>query len=212
MVVSEKVRAEMSLLGLDVSAHVVDFYKDLLREIGAVPAKNLLAQRSNAQVWVAGVKVAIQSPPVRSGRRVIFVTLDDSTGPVDAAFFDDVQEHYSSTLFGSWLLVVRGQLRRSGPKGVSMRATGCWDLGQVRNLWKDEGIEAVRELLTADPRESSGSEKQAGQAGLSKVLVHASGFRQSPYADIAPAGASVNRPGTQAPSKLWHSSPGASGW
>ncbi len=218
MAVSEKVRAEMSLLGLDVSAHVVDFYKDLLREIGAVPAKNLLAQRSNAQVWVAGVKVAIQSPPVRSGRRVIFVTLDDSTGPVDAAFFDDVQEHYSPTLFGSWLLVVRGELRRSGPKGVSMRATGCWDLGQVRTLWKHEGIEAVRELLTADPRESSessgssGSDKQAGQAGPSKVLVHASGFRQSPYADIAPAGASVNRPGTQAPSKLWHSSPGASGW
>lgn len=202
MGVAEKVRAEVSLLGLDVSAHVVDFYKDLLREIGAVPAKNLLRQRSNAQVWVAGVKVAIQSPPIRSGRRVIFVTLDDSTGPVDAAFFDDVQEHYSSTLFGSWLLVVRGQLRRSGPKGISMRATGCWDLGEVRALWKHEGIEAVRALLASEPEAST--EPQTP----SKVLVHASGFRQSPYADIAPAGSPVG----SAPSKLWHSSPGASGW
>jgi len=213
MGIAEKVRAEMSLLGLDVSAHVVDFYKDLLREIGAVPSKDLLAQRSGSQVWVAGVKVAIQSPPVRSGRRVIFVTLDDSTGPIDAAFFDDVQEHYSSTLFGSWLLIVRGQLRRAGPRGVSMRATGCWDLGQIRRLWKDEGFDAVREELTFEPESQT---LQTQETGLHKVLVHASGFRQSPYADIAPAGTPLDRPagssnGT-APSKLWHSSPGASGW
>ena len=209
MSVAERVRAEMSVLSLDVSAHVVDFYKDLLSEIRAIAAKDLLAQRSGSQVWVAGVKVAIQSPPVRSGRRVIFVTLDDSTGPIDAAFFDDVQEHYAPTLFGSWLLIVRGYLRRSGPRGISMRATGCWDLGEVRRLWKDEGLDAVRDLLT---EERSGVDKVEPD----KVLVHASGFRQSPYADIAPAGASgpaLGRPGAStAPSKLWHSSPGASGW
>jgi error-prone DNA polymerase len=39
------------------------------------------------------------------------------------------------------------------------------------------------------------------------VLVHASGFRQSPYADVLPAGGSV----AAAPRKLWHSSPGSSG-
>jgi error-prone DNA polymerase len=37
--------------------------------------------------------------------------------------------------------------------------------------------------------------------------VYASGFAQSPYVDIAPAG---TRPGS-APRKLWHSSPGSSG-
>jgi error-prone DNA polymerase len=41
-----------------------------------------------------------------------------------------------------------------------------------------------------------------------RVLVHASGFRQSPYADIKPAGADAGKP----PAKLWHSSPGSSGW
>ncbi len=209
MGVADRVRAEMSVLGLDVSAHVVDFYKDLLSDIRAVAAKDLLTRRSGSRVWVAGVKVAIQSPPVRSGRRVIFVTLDDSTGPIDAAFFDDVQEHYAPTLFGSWLLIVRGVLRRSGPRGISMRATGCWDLGEVRRLWKDEGLDAVRELLTEEP---------AGDEPITpdKVLVHPSGFRQSPYADIAPAGTfgtALGKPPTStAPSKLWHSSPGASGW
>ena len=33
------------------------------------------------RVLVAGVKVATQTPPIRSGRRVVFLTLDDGTGP-----------------------------------------------------------------------------------------------------------------------------------
>jgi error-prone DNA polymerase len=57
------------------------------------------------------------------------------------------------------------------------------------------------------------------------VLVHASGFRQSPYADVKPPGEDV-RDGRKlgkkapakdalrdpkAPRKLWHASPGSSG-
>jgi len=67
-----------------------------------------------------------------------------------------------------------------------------------------------------------------------RVLVHASGFRQSPYADIKPQGVDAADTRAQAaareaekreaekadkqadrkppPSKLWHSSPGSSGW
>ncbi len=77
---------------------------------------------------MAGVKVATQTPPIRSGRRVVFLTLDDATGPVDATFFEDAQGPYAATVFHSWLLVVRGELRRTGRRGVSLRATGCWEL------------------------------------------------------------------------------------
>jgi error-prone DNA polymerase len=52
-----------------------------------------------------------------------------------------------------------------------------------------------------------------------RVLVHASGFKQSPYADVKPAGddpAAVPKQApaarTRAPGKLWHASPGSSGW
>ena len=51
-----------------------------------------------------------------------------------------------------------------------------------------------------------------------RVLVHASGFKQSPYADVKPAGddpsaaPKVPAAHTEAPGKLWHSSPGSSGW
>ena len=94
-------------------------------------ATTCCARRSKAELLVAGVKVATQTPPIRSGRRVIFLTLDDATGPVDATFFEDAQGPYAATVFHSWLLVVRGELRRTGRRGVSLRATGCWELPEL---------------------------------------------------------------------------------
>ena len=147
----ERMRAELEILGLDASRHVVDSYAEFLDALGVVRSRDLLTRRSKSELLVAGVKVATQTPPIRSGRRVIFLTLDDATGPVDATFFEDAQGPYAATVFHSWLLVVRGELRRTGYKGVSLRATGCWELPVLAALWQREGIEAVREQLAVIP-------------------------------------------------------------
>jgi error-prone DNA polymerase len=213
----------------------------MLAALGVTWSRDLLSRRSKSELLVAGVKVATQTPPIRSGRRVIFLTLDDGTGPVDATFFEDAQGPYAATLFSSWLLVVRGELRRTGPRGVSLRATGCWELPVLHDHWQRAGLagvdDAMRQLppgfadgeLTseqtmrgaAESRSTrpvmaspplSGSESAdtgptAGGMGRRRVLVHASGFRQSPYADIRPAGDDTK----SVPRSLWHRSPGSPG-
>ena len=126
MSVGDRVQAELSVLGLDVTSHLIGFYVPMLRELGAVRSTNLLGCRSQQEVLVAGVKVATQTPPIKSGRRVIFLTLDDTTGLSDATFFEDVQGPYASTVFGAWLLVVKGIMKRTGPRGRSLRATAAW--------------------------------------------------------------------------------------
>ncbi len=249
MTAGESVRAELDVLGMDVSHHVLDFYRPMLADLGVVPARDLLAQRSQSEVWVAGVKVATQTPPIRSGRRVVFLTLDDSTGPVDATFFEDAQDPYASTVFAGWLLMVRGLIRRTGPRGLSIRATGCWDLGVVHEVWQAHGRPGVGQYVGSFPTVDTtrrpaaqvvdvpvaGDAKAGDAPGRSpvgigrtaaggmgqrrRVLVHASGFKQSPYADVKPAGddpAAVPKQApaarTRAPGKLWHASPGSSGW
>ncbi len=188
---SDRVRAELDILGLDASRHVVDFHKPFLDRLGVTRSADLLSARSRSELLVAGVKVATQTPPIRTGRRVIFLTLDDTTGPVDATFFEDVQGPYAATVFGSWLLVVRGELRRTGRRGVSLRATGAWDLGTLSDLWRSGGMDAVHEEIDRVPlgfgAAADGSDRS--DRGPSRVMVHTSGFRMSPYADIKPAGA-----------------------
>jgi error-prone DNA polymerase len=151
MSASERVRAELEILGLDVSRHVVQAYDPFLDALGVTRSADLLTRRSRSELLVAGVKVATQTPPIRSGRRVVFLTLDDSTGPVDATFFEDVQGPYAATVFHSWLLVVRGELRRTGRRGVSLRATGCWELPALHEAWQHGGLDAVRDLMAAVP-------------------------------------------------------------
>ena len=222
----ERVRAELDILGLDASAHIIDFYAPMLQALGVTRSAQLLGQRSRSELWVAGVKVATQTPPIRSGRRVVFLTLDDSTGPVDATFFEDVQDPYAATVFHSWMLLVRGILRRTGAKGVSLRATGAWELSGLWEAWGRGGLDGVHAALSeADeqgaPHRSDAADGMGGSRR--RVLVHASGFKQSPYADVKPAGGDVRdsrklpmeghaipEEGTP-PRKLWHASPGSSG-
>jgi error-prone DNA polymerase len=226
---TERVRAELDILGMDVSRHVLDFYAPMLQAIGITRSVDLMKRRSRSELLVAGVKVATQTPPIRTGRRVVFLTLDDATGPVDATFFEDVQGPYAATVFSSWLLVVRGELRRTGPNGVSLRATGAWELSELLQLWNAAGTDAVLDLIDSSPAPGRGLPSGAGSVlvpdaadtdpaghdtagtaggmGRRRVLVHPSGFRQSPYADVKPPGESTKAP----PRKLWHSSPGSSG-
>jgi error-prone DNA polymerase len=200
----ERLRAELEILGLDVSSHVVDRYTEFLDELGVTRSSDLLQRRSKADLLVAGVKVATQTPPVRSGRRVVFLTLDDATGPVDATFFEDAQGPYAATVFGSWLLVVRGELRRTGYRGVSLRATGAWELPALHDLWQREGMAAVHEAIEMVPQGFTAPAQQ-------RVLTHSSGFQMSPYADVKPAGDAVKGPMTEVARKLWHRSPGSPG-
>jgi error-prone DNA polymerase len=206
MTTLERMRAELEILGLDVSQHAVAAYDPFLDALGVTRSRDLLRRRSRAELLVAGVKVATQTPPVRSGRRVVFLTVDDGTGPIDATFFDDAQGPWAATVFSSWLLLVRGELRRTGRRGVSVRATGAWDLPAVHALWQQarsgaDGVALVRAELARVP-ESRGEEP-----GGRRVLVHPSGFRVSPYADTRPAG----DPARDVARHLWHRSPGSPG-
>ncbi|MGH2704585.1 MAG: DNA polymerase III subunit alpha [Actinomycetota bacterium] len=134
---SERVSAELEVLGLDASSHVLSFYEEQLRGLGWTPAAKLRTLRGGAGVVVAGVKVATQTPPVRSGRRVLFLTLEDGTGQADITFFEEAQAKYARRVFDGWILAVRGTVRRTGARGVSVLGEEVLDLRAVsgRKLW-----------------------------------------------------------------------------
>jgi len=237
--VQEKMKAELEILGLDASQHVVDSYAELLDALGVTRSRDLLHRRSRAELLVAGVKVATQTPPIRSGRRVIFLTLDDATGPVDATFFEDVQGPYAATVFHSWLLVVRGELRRTGRRGVSLRATGAWELPALAAIWQREGIEAVHAFMAVLPDGFAGAGEEAvtgaAESRSSRPVMATpdlEGARPDPTAKGAAGGMGRRRvllhssgfalspyadvkpagePTKEVARKLWHRSPGSPG-
>ncbi|WP_142064545.1 DNA polymerase III subunit alpha [Pseudarthrobacter sp. B4EP4b] len=130
----ENVRAELDLMAVDVSSHLMESHRPTLDRLGVTSADQLLSLRNGTEVLVAGVRVATQTPPMRGGRRVVFISIDDGTGCIDSVFFHEAQENAGMLLFGTRLLLIRGTTRRTGPRGISISASMAWDLSRTETL------------------------------------------------------------------------------
>ncbi|MDQ1071808.1 DNA polymerase III subunit alpha [Streptomyces canus] len=200
----EKLSAELGVLSMDVSRNLMDDHREFLEELGVVSARRLREARHGEAVLVAGAKAATQTPPIRSGKRVIFTTLDDGTGLVDLAFFDDSHDACAHTVFHSWLLLVRGVVQRRGPRSLSVVGAAAWNLAELVELRDGEGLDAVAARLAEPVPERSGDANGDPTGG--RRIQMPTGYELHPWADLRPAG--------QEPSqirKLWHQSPGSAG-
>ena len=197
---AEKLSAELGVLSMDASRNLMDDHRAFLDELGVVSARRLRETRHGETVLVAGAKAATQTPPIRSGKRVIFSTLDDGTGLVDLAFFDDSHDACAHTVFHSWLLLVRGVVQRRGPRSLSVVGAAAWNLAELVELRAEGGLDEVAKRL-AQPLPEGGGDSAHGRR-----IQMPTGYEMNPWADLRPAG--------QEPSqvrKLWHQSPGSAG-
>ncbi|AQS70362.1 DNA polymerase III subunit alpha [Streptomyces pactum] len=224
---AERLSAELGVLSMDASRNLMDDHRTFLNELGVVSAKRLREARHGETVLVAGAKAATQTPPIRSGRRVIFSTLDDGTGLVDLAFFDDSHDACAHTVFHSWLLLVRGVVQRRGPRSLSVVGSAAWNLADLLEVRREEGLEGVAARLAGTGgtqggdlgdgparRRLAGSDGQPAPAGSAaqdpmerqRSIRMSTGYEMHPWADLRPAGE-----GPAVGRKLWHRSPGSAG-
>ncbi|GAA0294350.1 DNA polymerase III subunit alpha [Streptomyces turgidiscabies] len=177
----EALSAELSTLGIDVSRHLMEHHHRLLREIGATDAAHLAGLRAGQRVLVAGVRASTQTPPIASGKRVIFVTLEDGSGLVDLAFFEDSHPACAYTVFHSGLLLVRGTVQVRGTRRTVVGSM-AWDLDEIAAARRDNGPEAALALLGAARPHPTPAQPQRTLANGT------TGARLHPYADLQPAG------------------------
>ncbi|MFE2265955.1 DNA polymerase III subunit alpha [Streptomyces griseosporeus] len=203
---AERLSAELGVLSMDASRNLMDDHREFLRELGVVSARRLREARHGETVLVAGAKAATQTPPIRSGKRVIFSTLDDGTGLVDLAFFDDSHDACAHTVFHSWLLLVRGVVQRRGPRSLSVVGSAAWNLAELVELRAEGGLEEVAARLAERPVPQEPAEDPAG----GRRIRMPTGYELHPWADLRPAGQEASQ-GPSTVRKLWHQSPGSAG-
>nr|WP_202458651.1 DNA polymerase III subunit alpha [Streptomyces sp. SID5464] len=208
---SERLSAELGVLSMDASRNLMDDHRAFLDELGVVSARRLREARHGETVLVAGAKAATQTPPIRSGKRVIFSTLDDGTGLVDLAFFDDSHDACAHTVFHSWLLLVRGVVQRRGPRSLSVVGAAAWNLAELLEVRREEGLEGVAARLAGAGADSGDVGEGAAGSGAQdpaeqRKIRMPTGYEMHPWADLRPAGE-----GPAVGGKLWHQSPGSAG-
>ena len=139
---------ELRDLHLAVNSHQMTRFHPLFQELGVTPASKLGTLPGGTEVLIAGVRRATNTPPMRGGRRVVFVSLDDGTGLVsNVVFFHDTQERVGGQVFATNYMLVRGWTSRSGAKGVSVTGENLWDLFDVARQAKQR---QAAELVAAE--------------------------------------------------------------
>jgi error-prone DNA polymerase len=170
-----RTQSDLELLdtGLAVAGHRMRKFYPLFAELKVTPASKLATLPGGTEVLLAGVRRATNTPPMRGGRRVVFVSLDDGTGPVaNVVFFHDAQERIGGGVFQTDLMLVRGRTRRSGARGVSVTGEGLWDLVTVAKERAREQARAAKAaraataagLLGDETARHAGEEPAAGAA------------------------------------------------
>lgn len=128
----ERMRFEYDRLGFAPGRHLLAYLRPRLEAAGFVSSGALRRLPPGRAVRVAGLPVRPHRPPVRSGRTIVFLSLEDEEGLADVTVFEKVYQVYGRLLFTDPCppLAVEGKTERRG-KTVTVIARRLCPLSEV---------------------------------------------------------------------------------
>ena len=155
---------ESDLMQISASTHVmVPFREDLERQ-GFIRSTTLKWKPHESMIRTAGRVIIIHTPPTRSRKRVMFLTLEDEDGLFDVTVFQNVQARHAKKILCSTVLLIEGVLNRFGLRGVSVLAKRFWTLKEFYTRIKDGKNKSGRGFLDRqDPDQKRHLLPQASQ-------------------------------------------------
>ena len=111
---------EVMSMSVYCHAHPLTSLRRTLTKQQVVTSGDLRRMLSGATVRVSGMVIIVHTPPTKSGKRVMFLTLEDETGLFDVVVFSKAQSRFAKLILTSEVLTIEGRLQRKGPGGRSV--------------------------------------------------------------------------------------------
>jgi error-prone DNA polymerase len=105
----QEVAEDYRTTSLSLKAHPCGFFRESLRNLGAIPARELARVRDRRLVTVGGLVLVRQRPGTAKG--VTFLTLEDETGIANIVVWKDAFDANRRLVMSSSFLVVHGQVQ-----------------------------------------------------------------------------------------------------
>lgn len=105
----QEVTEDYRTTSLSLRAHPVGFFRESLKNLGAIPACELVRTRDRKLVSVGGLVLVRQRPGTAKG--VTFLTLEDETGVANIVVWKDAFDANRRLVMTSSFLVVHGQVQ-----------------------------------------------------------------------------------------------------
>jgi len=124
----EETVADFENTEMTTGAHPVTYVREVLDRQGVTPAAKLAALPNRDRVRIGGAVIVRQRPGTARG--LLFVTLEDETGTIQAAVMPDLLQEHRQVLVRSPGLIIEGVLqKRDGT--LTVKAEKVWPLSMT---------------------------------------------------------------------------------
>lgn len=128
----ERMRHEWDILEFSPTSHPLEFWREALAAQGVLPNDKIKRIRSTRRLLrAAGWVIRPHTPPTKSGKTVVFFSLEDETGLLNITVFPQIYERFGHLIYSQPLLVVEGRKDRRGANSlVAERLWKCPELSE----------------------------------------------------------------------------------
>ena len=150
----EKLNKEREVIGLYLSAHPLDDYKVIIRNMCKTQVGDLdhLDELKGKEIAVAGMVVAVQNLTTKTGKPWGKFKLEDYNGTHEFALFGKDYENFRKYLFCDYFLFIRGRVqpRPYNDQELEFRITSMMQLSELQEAVKEVHVQLAVEEITRD--------------------------------------------------------------
>lgn len=115
----DKLTWEKDLLGLYVSGHPLDNYKEKIDKFGTLIKKTKEELKVNTPVTIAAIIDDIRIVTTKNNNRMAFIKISDDTGSIDGVIFSKLFETNKDILVKDTIIALQGKVtERNGEKSI----------------------------------------------------------------------------------------------
>jgi len=120
---TQKLTWEKELLGLYISGHPLDAYKEKIDKFGTLINKIKAEKKVGMPITLACIIDDVRIATTKKGDRMAFVKLSDYTGSMDAVVFSKVFEKMKDILIADNIIALEGKVsERNGEKSIMIES------------------------------------------------------------------------------------------
>jgi DNA polymerase-3 subunit alpha len=94
----EKLNYEKEVLGLFISGHPLEKYKDEIAELPCTSISNLGEESGNGEAAIVGIITNLKVKTSKSGKLFGIANIEDTGGIIEALFFPNVYQQYGELI------------------------------------------------------------------------------------------------------------------
>ncbi len=141
---------EKDALGLYISGHPLEDYRDILRAVTTADTAELIEMPHGKDVVLGGLVTGLKRITTKKGDPMCFLEMEDLTGKVEVVVFPRTYERFRDVLAADSVILIRGTVDKSAgdtPKILADQLSGVEHEGVVKLIITEENQDVLNRVM-----------------------------------------------------------------